>query len=92
MNDAQPVRVTQGLGQLPAPVQGLVDGDGAFVLAQTLAQAVAVHVLQHQVGLAALLGQVDAALHARVMEAPGDLRLPPEALEEAGVGEKHGVG
>ena len=92
MDDAVGVQVGEGLGQLPAPVQGLVDGDGAFVLAQTLAQAVAVHVLQHQVGLAALLGQVDAALHARVMEAPGDLRLPPEALEEAGVGEKHGVG
>src|SRR5207244_6720215 len=41
---------------------------------------------------AALLGQVDAALHAGVMEAPGDLRLPAEALEQARVGEQHGVG
>ena len=62
------VQVGERVGQLPAPVDGLVDRDRASVAPQPPAQVVAVDVLEHEVGLGAVLAGVDGPLDARVVE------------------------
>ena len=91
VDDAVLVEVRQCLGQLRPPLHCLSDREGKLVPAQPPSQVVAFDVFQGEVRLAAVLPEVDTALHAGVVEVPGDLALPHEPLVDGGISEQERV-
>src|SRR5262249_36373606 len=91
VDDLVVVEVGERLGELLPPLHGLGYQERSSVLAEPAPQVLALDVLQGEVGLAAVLREVDAALHAGVVQVPGDLALPHEALVDGGIGKEERV-
>ena len=91
VRDAVLVQVLQRGRELAAPVERDRHRHAAAHLAQALAEVVAVDVLEHEVRLGAVLGPVEAAHDAGMVERPRDLHLALEPLEDRGIGEEVGM-
>src|SRR4051812_28321561 len=85
------MQVRQCRRELAAPLDGLCQGNGSFESAQRAAEALALDVLEHKIGLGAVVADIKTALNTGVVEAARNLGLPTVALKQPGVSEQLGV-